>query len=474
MLWTKKRLLTSLSTFSLVETIGRHPAIAAGVLTLLGVGGGAGIAMFTPPTLTPFVSSNFNPNQNGATNNGLKPNGGTAGAIEFPASATNSAAFYFEMAVNPSLAYSPGLEVPFTGLDLNANATPGQPNFFFQRQWNGVQPGSFWWLNPGIGIQSGGSASPGSNYATGFYPFTAPVSGCIRQPTGVWQPLSTGGASVFQQLDPGLGCPASTPAMNAAAIAANAPGSGAQQAAGLAASPAQAATTCVSNSPVSGEMKVTVNLAVAHGISPGLTYTLQGFNGTGFTGYNATYTALPGTTGTTLVGETTTGGGTCPTSPLDTSAHEGTALSGTGASITFPAVSTTAPYSNGSTGITTRNNQHICGFIGEYGDNSSFPGAQFLTMVDEKGNALPGSPALVPFLNQGTSNFIGSTTGAALAVSAMNAYTITGATYNATTGFVTFPVSTNPGFVPGSEFTVSGIVTSPASPKSLQPDLCRG
>ena len=85
-------------------------------------------------------------------------------------------------------------------------------------------------------------------------------------------------------------------------------------------------------------------------------------------------------------------------------------------------------------------------------------------MVDEKGNALPGSPALVPFLNQGTSNFTGSTTGAVLTVTAMNPYTITGATYNATTGFVTFPVSTNPGFVPGSEFTVSGIVTSPASP----------
>ena len=117
-----------------------------------------------------------------------------------------------------------------------------------------------------------------------------------------------------------------------------------------------------------------------------------------------------------------------------------------------------------STGIASKNNQHICGFIGEYGDDSSFPGAQFMSMVDEKGNPLVGSPSLVLFLNQGTSNFTGSTSSSTLTVSAMNPYTITGATYSATTGFVTFPVSTNPGFVPGSEFTVSGIVTSPTSP----------
>ena len=80
-----KRFFTSLVTFSLVEAIGRHPAIAAGVLTLLGVGGGAGIAMLTTPTITPFISANFNPNQSiGNTSNGLKPNGGTAGALAMP------------------------------------------------------------------------------------------------------------------------------------------------------------------------------------------------------------------------------------------------------------------------------------------------------------------------------------------------------------------------------------------------------
>ena len=65
-----KRFLTSLATFSLVETIGRHPAIA-GILMLLGVGGSATVANLMTPSIVPFISSNFNPNQPiGGTNNG--------------------------------------------------------------------------------------------------------------------------------------------------------------------------------------------------------------------------------------------------------------------------------------------------------------------------------------------------------------------------------------------------------------------
>ena len=74
-----KRFFASLATFSLVETIGRHPALALGVIILLGVGGPAVVANLMTPTIVPFASSNFNPNQSGATNNGLKPNGGTDG-----------------------------------------------------------------------------------------------------------------------------------------------------------------------------------------------------------------------------------------------------------------------------------------------------------------------------------------------------------------------------------------------------------
>ena len=232
------------------------------------------------------------------------------------------------------------------------------------------------------------------------------------------------------------------------------PGSGAQQATGLAAS--LAATSCVSNSPVTGEMTVTAQVAVAHGIAPGQTFTLQGFNGTGFTGYNATYTALTGATGTTLVGETATGAGTCPTSPVDTSGHEGTALLGTGGTIALSPISSTNSFLNGATGITSKNGQHFCGIVGEYGADSAFPGAQFASFVDDRGNALPGAPALVPWLNQGTANFTGYTTAGAqspsspaLTVTAMNSYAISAASFNATTGFVTFTMATSPGFIRG-------------------------
>ena len=60
----------------------------------------------------------------------------------------------------------------------------------------------------------------------------------------------------------------------------------------------------------------------------------------------------------------------------------------------------------GGTGITGKLSQHFCGIIGEYGADSSFPGAQFASFVDDNGNPIPGAPALVPWLNQGTANFV--------------------------------------------------------------------
>ncbi len=94
---------------------------------------------------------------------------------------------------------------------------------------------------------------------------------------------------------------------------------------------------------------------------------------------------------------------------------------------------------------------------------SNFPGAAYAYYTDYLGNALPGSPAVSPWLNQGATNFTGYTiTGAqsagtpALTVTAMNSYAISGAGYSGSTGFVTFTTSQNPGFIVGSEFTVSG------------------
>ena len=387
-----KRLFAFLATFSLVETIGRRPALA-GILMLLGVGGGAGIANLITPSIIPQPASYFNQNQSfGTTTNGLKPNGGAGGSMYFPTDVTGSFGLYFEATVDPTLPYGASVEYPFNGLFATANAYPGLPTFFFQKLLAG-QAGTQWLNAPGPqnALTLATMTSGGSGYNTGFYTFTATGGGCNREPSGVWQ----GGTTSAQVTDPGFGC-----TTGATANPATIPGDGAQQATGLAASPAQAATTCT---VVNSQMQVTVNLVVAHGLTPGMTYTLQSF-GTGFTGYDGTYTALPGTTGSTLVG--TTGAGTCPTSPVDTSAHEGTALSGTGAStITMPVTTATAPFASGQTGITTQNGQHICGILGEYGDNSPFPGARFRHMVDDQGNALPGAPSLVPWPNQGTANY---------------------------------------------------------------------
>ena len=77
------------------------------------------------------------PNQAiGTTNNGLKPNGGTNGALELPigpsTGATGSFGLYFEAQVDPALAYGNGAsQTPFTGLTLLTNTSSGQPSFMF-------------------------------------------------------------------------------------------------------------------------------------------------------------------------------------------------------------------------------------------------------------------------------------------------------------------------------------------------------
>ncbi len=437
-----KRFLASLLTISFIEVIGRHPAVAASVLTLLGVGGGVGIAMLTTPTLLPAVSSNFNPNQSiGTTNNALKPNSGVAGASSLPSTATNSAAFYFEFAIDPNLAFAQGLQSPFSGMLLNANNVPGQPSFFYQRTYAGQQ-GTQWWLNPGTSYETGGSASSPSNTGSGLYPFTANTSGCTRPPAGV----VLGGT--VQWTDPGFGCPASQ-----TVTLASIPSLGIATATGVG-----TGTTCA---VVNSQAVVTAHIAVAHGLTPGLTYTMAGFTPTGYN--SAAYTALPGTTGTTLVG--TTGATSCPAAVT----AEGTALAGSGGSITPPTFPTATPFSGGPTGITVANGQHICGWLVENGDDSDFPGSQSLEMVDDKGNALPGAPALVPTPNQGDASMIGYTlvntqspSSPALVVTALNTYTGSGswAAYNSGTGRVTFSLSTNPSMVAGSQFTVSGMTPS--------------
>ena len=109
----------------------------------------------------------------------------------------------------------------------------------------------------------------------------------------------------------------------------------------------------------------------------------------------------------------------------------------------------------------------MCGLVGELGADSPFPGAQFAKYTDITGADLPGSPAVSPWLNMGAVNFTGYTiigtqspSSPALTVTAMNSFAISAASYNATTGYVTFTVAANSGIIVGTEFTVSGVSPS--------------
>ena len=401
-----KRFLASLSTISLFQTIGRHPAIA-GILMLLGVGGGAtAIAILTPPTIVPFSSSNFNPNQAiGTTNNGLKPNGGTNGALELPigpsTGATGSFGLYFEAQVDPALAYSNGAsQTPFTGLTLLTNTSSGQPAFIYQRLVAGAT-GTQWWETPHVGGTQNLNAAAGSNYITGFYPFSATGGGCAREPTGVLQ----GGSAPVEIVDPGFGC-STAPVFNAATV------------------PNARLATDGDPGHVRGERSLWPN-ACHHEFS-GVAWPFAGADVL----FDRFYDVWWNLDKYRIHRDFRHRHGSifcC----RDRDRHvpddfeHGDAGRRNGRAFTFPTLSSTNPFSLGGTGITTKNGQHICGIIGEYGDDSPFPGAQFLEMVDDKGVALPGSPALVQTPNMGTANFTGYTTvgSATLTVTAMNAYT---------------------------------------------------
>jgi hypothetical protein len=429
--------------------------------THVGACGNSGPHPFTPPTPTPAVATLFNASSaNGLTNNALKPNqGGAAGAMELPANPKNSFVLYAEGNINPALgAGTPTVEYAWAqtsgvGLILTGNA-PGLPHFLVQRNQGGAAPGAQWWLGVSMSTATtqGASASVGTGYTNGLYTGTA-TGGCLREPSVVWN----GGVARLFMTDPGFMCTQVAPTITPLALA----GDGQQQTVGVAGG--GAASTCLANSPVSGSVTVTANVAVAHGINPGQTYVLGGFP----TVFSTTYTALPGTSGGTLVGTAAINGGSC-TTPV-AFAEGTTALGGTGSTMNFtnvlPAVSN--PFGSG-TGITTKTAGHFCAAFGEYGLDSNNPGFAFAAFTDREGTALAGSPALVTWPNLGSANFTGyilnaaqSPSSPALNVTAMNAYAITAATYTAASGStpaeVTFTTSTASGFSPGSEFTVSGV-----------------
>lgn len=290
--------------FSLWEFGGRHP-IMAGVMSLLGVGGGiVASGALTPPSIAPQPSAAFSQSQGivRTSNNVLRPNGGTAGAgaEEFPGTVTGSFFFSVDGGVDPALAssfeYALGASAAGAGLLLNGTGT-GAP--VFQTQKNGNNP---WWtaISPVTWGAAPAVGSTPTKYLNGYLPWTATGGGCAREPSGIVGP-TTAGSTGAALADPGFQCSTQPTAPSLTTFANN----GAQQAATI--------TGCTSNTP-SGEAQVTVTVPNAHGIVAGASsLTMAGFSSPA-TAFNQTnYVATQGTTGTTLVLESPLGAsGVCP------------------------------------------------------------------------------------------------------------------------------------------------------------------
>ena len=440
-----------------IGLVAVYPEAAFASMMLIGVGGVIASGALNPPAVTPQPSTSFTQsNTFGMTNQGLQPNGGTAGSMELPSTPTNSFTLYHEFANNSNngLTYLLGTGSLYSG-EIISGANTGSPAIYLQDSPNS-QP---WWL-PTVGMNtwvgSGFSfGHSGSGYNAGLFTVSAvdacpPANGAgAREPTGVVQ---MGGQYVTAySLDPGFLCGENSsgqaPQVNFSATS----GAGAAQT-GL-------ALACASSTPTSGQFTVTVTAAIAHGLNPGQQFALTGATNTGF---NETYAAVAGTLGTTLKGTYANGTGTCPASSDTVNLTGG---SGNSYTITAPPLATWGTGRQGGTGIQVNVGQRVCGAFGELGADSSFPGAQFAKYTDITGADLPGSPAVSPWLNQGTANFTGylvtGTQGAgtpALTVTAMNSYSISNAVYSG--GEVTFTLGSKPGFVVGSEFTVSGVSPS--------------
>jgi hypothetical protein len=452
------RFLKLAATLSFWEFCGRHPAMAT--MLLLGVGG-AGVAALNTPTITPQPSLAFSQsNSYGYVNAALKTNGGSVGAFEVPSTSTNSFAIYHEFTIDPNIAglnkFLLGGGASNGGISFTESGF-GSPSIIAQETSTGTAAKTFQWWLPTVGYSNGItnplSFTHGTNYNAGFYAFTA-SDGCptvngagAREPTGV--ALT---ATSAWTVDPGFLCGENSSGRAPQVAFASIPGIGASQ--------TPNATTCASNTPATGQIAVTFTTPVAHGLSPGQQFVAAGYTTTAI---NGSYTAIAGTGGVTLVG-TNASTGTCPGS---ITIGSGTVASGSGGSLAIAAPSPTAPYTTqDGTGVQTVQGQRVCAVYGEFGADSNFPGAQFYYATDYTGTALPGSPAISPWLNQGATNFTGYTvTGAqsagnpALTVTAMNSYSVSAASYSTITGLVTFTTAAS-GFVVGSEFTISGLSPS--------------
>jgi hypothetical protein len=370
-----------------------------------------------------------------------------------------------------------------------------------------------WWLATVAARGSGASTGSLTNYAPGVFSATA-VDGCptangagAREPTVAFTHGQSGLSFV---VDPGFLCGENSSGQ-APQIPITAVSGFGQQQTGL-------ALSCASNTPVSGkQFTVTLTTGIVPAVSPGQSFTLSGATNAGF---NQTYAAILGTSGNTLVGTFANGTGTCPAAndtvtlngatggtvslgaPGGLSSNGGTGITVKpgqrvcglvgefGADSAFPGAQF-AKFTDiqgndlpGSPAVSPWLNQgavNFTGFTSIGAQTTSFTVTSISggTMTTSASVTIPTGANLVSSAinfagatvtagGTGTSftisntglSFSGSAATTALlpslTVTAMNSYSISAASFSATTGFATFTFTANPGLIIGSEFTVSG------------------
>ena len=183
--------------------------------------------------------------------------------------------------------------------------------FQLSRIWNG-DGSRLWWL--GTSNDGGASVTGGTGYADGYYPFTATGGGCAREPTGVWS-SERNGRHWSQRCDCRSWLHVLHDTDNQYGIHPDRWRASSDRPSRVPdAACRDILRGCQCRRRKSGSGHGACHGRAWHHPRSDLYHAgLQRGSAPGFTGYNGTYTALLGTSGTTLVG--TTGATNCPSTP---------------------------------------------------------------------------------------------------------------------------------------------------------------
>ena len=206
-----KQFLRLIGALSFWELIGRYP-VTAGVLTILGVGGGVvASGVLTPPSITPQPSTAFGQSQGVGSSVEQRP--ATEWGNGWPI-------LFAEHAVELGLRVCRGKRRSksrkWGQLSICARQRQQRPRPVAQRarpwrarrssrrpEFPAASMATAWWL--GIsGVQFGVSAgaTAGTGYLEGYFPWTATDGGCAREPSGFWW----AGNGAAKLSDPGFMC----------------------------------------------------------------------------------------------------------------------------------------------------------------------------------------------------------------------------------------------------------------------------